>query len=54
MARELMGAEDGRAWRLLARWRALQGDIHVLRVLADMGDDDAQQRLAQWQGRRCG
>jgi hypothetical protein len=30
----------------------VQGDLDVLRVLADMGDDDARGRLARWLARR--
>jgi hypothetical protein len=49
---ELIGADKGRVDRLLACWRTWPGDLDVVRVLADLGDDDAGRRLARWLARR--
>ena len=49
---ELIGAKEGRAAELLACWRTRLGYLDVVRVFADLGDDDAGRRLAHWLARR--
>ena len=34
--------------QLLSSWLARQHDMTVVRLAADLGDDDAQRRLARW------
>jgi hypothetical protein len=50
--RELTLTLDGRPRQLLTRWLARQGNIEVLRIGADAGDDDARRRLAHWLARK--
>jgi hypothetical protein len=46
-----LAALDGRPRQLLTRWLARQGDIEVLQIGADAGDDHAQRMLAGWLAR---
>ena len=47
-----LSAEEGRASQLLACWRPRVGYLEVVRLLADLGDDDARRQLAHWLARR--
>jgi len=49
--RELISAEEDRDSQLTS-WRTRQGDMEVLRVFADVGDDDAGLRLTRALARR--
>jgi hypothetical protein len=39
-------------WELLAGWRARQYDMNVMRLAAELGDNDARLRLDEWLSRR--
>jgi hypothetical protein len=49
--RELVSAKDDRLSRLTP-WSAQQGDLSVVRVFADAGDEDARRHLARVLARR--
>ncbi len=46
--RKLISAGRGRAAQLLSSWQGWPGDMELVRVFADMGDDDARPQLARW------
>jgi hypothetical protein len=46
--RELITARKGRLSKLRASWQGWQGHVDVIRMFADLGDDNAQQQLARW------
>ena len=39
-------------WELLAVWQARQHDMNVVRLAAELGDDDARLQLDEWLSRR--
>ena len=49
--RELIRSPEER-FSQLAPWRARQGDMELVRLFADLGDDDARRRLARALARR--
>jgi hypothetical protein len=44
--RELITAKEGRLAQLRRTWQSWQGDMDVISVLADLGDDRARRQLA--------
>jgi hypothetical protein len=52
--RQILCTVDGRVRPELAAWLARQGNIEVLEVAADAGDEESQRRLARWRARHSG
>lgn len=52
--RQILCTADGRVRPELAAWLCRQGNIEVVEVAADAGDDDCQRKLAAWRARQGG
>lgn len=46
--REVLCTPDGRVRPWLEAWLARQGDVEVIRIGAEAGDEECQRRLARW------